>query len=44
MEIKLHYHVGGKMPKTVKVGFHFDNSKVMKSHHKGDNYVKVSMD
>ena len=28
MEIKLHYHVCGKMTETVKVGFHFDNSEL----------------
>ena len=44
MEVKLHYHVCGKMSKTVKVGSHFDNSQVMKSHPKGDNYVKFSVD
>ena len=44
MEIKLHYHVCGKMPKTVKVGFHLDNIEVTKSHPKGDNYVKFSTD
>ena len=44
MEVKLHYHVCGNMPKTVKVGFHFDNSQAMKSHPKGDNYVKFSTD
>ena len=27
MEINLHYQVCEKMPKTDKVGFHFDNSK-----------------
>ena len=44
MEVKLHYHASGKMLKTVKVGFHFDNSQAMKSHPKGDNYVKFSTD
>ena len=29
---------------TVKVVSHFDNSKVMKSHPKGDNYIKFSID
>ena len=27
MEINLHYQVCGKMPKTDKVGLHFDNGK-----------------
>ena len=27
LEINLQYQVCGKMPKTDKVGFHFDNSK-----------------
>ena len=27
MEINLHYRVCGKMPKTDKLGFHFDNNK-----------------
>ena len=27
MEINLHYRVCGKMLKTDKMGFHFDNSK-----------------
>ena len=42
MEIKLHY-VDGKMPKTVKVGFHFDNSEVTKSHPKGDDDAQFSI-
>ena len=39
MKINLHYQVCGKMPKTDKVGFHFANSEVTKSHPKGDDDI-----
>ena len=44
MEINLHYQVCGKIHKTDKVDFHFDNSQVTKSHPKGDNDIEFSID
>ena len=44
MEIILDYEVGGKMLKTYEMGFHFDNSQVTKSHPKGDDDIKFSID